>query len=114
MTRVPEFDFYAAMVNTDLTEGRGYNYPYVCSGLEETALRLGKGKNVQGSNAYIEKVEAIRVNGTVYIPHRYIYLTSPSKDDIKNSMIRIKTQQAEERLKALGASQEDINLIKQM
>lgn len=59
---------WVAYVNSDLTEGKGYNYPlYICES-RETAVRLGKGRNVCGSDADVREDIAINYGGKWYIP----------------------------------------------
>lgn len=59
---------WVAYVNSDTTEGRGYDYPlYVCVSYE-TAARLGKGRNVMGSDATVREEIAIKHEGKWYIP----------------------------------------------
>lgn len=83
-----EKTLYASMVNTDLTEGRGHNYIMAISESKATAERLGKGRNVQGSNARVEKITAYYIPksnkvsyGTWYVPQGFIH--SPTKEDLE-------------------------------
>lgn len=56
-------DVWVVYTNTDLTEGRGYNYPlHVCES-EATALRLARKAYVQGSDAPVYKETAVRISG---------------------------------------------------
>ena len=86
-----EKTLYAAVVNTDLTEGRGHQYVMAFAENKATAERLGAGKNVQGSNATIQKVKAYflpRVGykslGTWYIPQGYVH--KPTKEDLEKEV----------------------------
>ena len=54
-------DVWVVWTNTDLTEGKGHQFPlYICE-LESTALRLAKKEGVQGSNASIAKDTAFLI-----------------------------------------------------
>ena len=59
---------YAPYANTDLTEGRGYNRPLVFCELRSTARRLGKGRDVMGSDATVREVTLVRYNNEWYGP----------------------------------------------
>ena len=78
-------ELYAAMVNSDLTEGRGEDYAIAITELKSTAVRLGKGKDVMGSNARIKKVNAYYIKekansfGSWFVPA--VRIVQPSKED---------------------------------
>jgi len=108
---------HVAWTNTDLTEGKGYSYPlYVCES-PETATRLGKGKSVQGSNCTVTPEVAVMLEGKYYwlIPG---YVHPESKEDTQARKIREAEETkkeariaAIERAKALGLSEEDVNIL---
>lgn len=56
------YKIYAPMINEDLNEGRGRNvfllYPSV---IKEVAEKLGRKKNVQGTDAWIKPVPLLKV-----------------------------------------------------
>jgi len=107
---------YVAWSNTDLTEGRGWQYPYAVCDLEATAIRLGAKKYVQGSDCPVEKIEVFLVDNKWYGP---IYVTSPSSED-KAIEAKLRAEEAAlaakmvviEKAKALGLSDEDIAILK--
>lgn len=99
---------WVANVNSDLTEGRGYTYPlYVCASYE-TAVRLGKGKNVMGSDANVEKEIAIKHEGKWYIPG--IIIAESDRD----KALRIKREAKESALDKARQylSEEEIEALK--
>jgi len=72
---------WVAYVNSDLTEGRGGQVPIAVCKLEATAVRLGKGRNVQGSNADVFPVELTLIDGINYLPISCVYIEGPTKQD---------------------------------
>lgn len=73
-------DVYVAWTNSDLTEGRGHTYPLVVCEEYETAVRLGMGAGVQGSDCKVTKETAVVVNKRWCAPTRIIH---PSLADIQ-------------------------------
>lgn len=78
-------ELYAAMVNSDRTEGKGVEYALAITKLLSTAIRLGKGQGVMGTNARIQKVTAYYIKedenvfGQWYTPS--VRIVQPSKED---------------------------------
>jgi hypothetical protein len=61
--------YYVTYTNSDLTEGRGYHIPIALCESESTAVRLGKGRYVQGGNCPVNEVNAVKIDGCGwYIP----------------------------------------------
>lgn len=73
-------EVYNVTINSDLNEGRGYQYSIGFAEHEVTAKRIGKKRNVQGSDAYIDKINLYKIDGRWYGPVR---ITPPSKEDEK-------------------------------
>ncbi len=61
-------DVWVVWVNTDLTEGRGFQVPKAICCAEATARRLARGANVQGSDGVVSREPAFTVNGRPYGP----------------------------------------------
>lgn len=108
---------YVAWVNSDRTEGRGFQVPYAVCTLAETARRLGKGQNVQGCDAEVREDYALSIvgGGIVYVPGVVI---APSKQDLElakaneeKAKARKAFEDAIERAKAIGLSEEDIKIL---
>ena len=78
---------YAAMTNSDLTEGRGQQYALCICESRSTAIRMGKKQNVQGSDCHVLEVDAFYVpNVGWFTPGAYI--CSPTGDDMKEDKAR--------------------------
>jgi hypothetical protein len=107
---------YAVWSNTDLTEGRGYEYAkHICS-KEATAIRLSKGAYVMGSDARVTEIELIFHNNHWCGP---VYLNGPNIADTemeKKLELKRKAEEAKAAaiLKAqeLGLTAEDIAALK--
>lgn len=94
--------------NSDLTEGKGYEYPvYICL-KEATARRLSKKGYVQGADCPITKSTVFSIGSQAYGPIRLIHSTL--EDDRKQKEID-KTEAAIQKAKAAGLTEEDINNI---
>lgn len=102
-------------VNSDLTEGRGQMIPVrVCSS-ESTAIRLGKGRNVQGSDARISQHDAIWHRNAWCAP---VEIINPSQEDLDADARRETARaadrrraQALERARQAGLSEDDIAIL---
>lgn len=107
---------YAVWSNTDLTEGRGYEYARCICSKETTAIRLSKGAYVMGSDARVTEVELIFHNNYWCGP---VYIHGPSIADTemeKKLELKRKAEEAKAAaiLKAqqLGLNAEDIAALK--
>lgn len=111
-----EKDIFGVVVNSDPTEGRGYNYTkYLCE-KESTAIRLAKKADVQGSDGSVVKLQAIKINGVWFYPNAYI--KQPNQHDlyIEEELIsqRIKQKAKDNALKKaekLGLDDQDIKIL---
>lgn len=108
---------YVAYVNTDLTEGKGYNIPFAVCRLKTTAIRLGKGKNVQGSDAIVKPVELIEITennvADWYGPKKdcfHIHLPT-HEDKIQDIQNQIQEKVVQKARKS-GLTEEDIEILK--
>lgn len=96
---------FVVWTNTDLTEGKGRQYPlYVCDS-QTTALRLAKKQGVQGTDADVYDEEAYRINNKWYAPARIQAANLSDKKIDKDRQIREDTIN---KAKKLGLSNEDI------
>ena len=57
-------EVWVVYTNTDLTEGRGHQYPIHVCGSASTAARMATRKGVQGSDANVSKEIAVKVRGS--------------------------------------------------
>ena len=95
--------------NTDLTEGRGYQFPIAVCETVATARRLAKKAYVMGSDAPVEEREVIRHNGEWYGPVRVV---QPTAEDMIVQAAFTKQLSALEKAKAAGLTDEDINALR--
>ena len=115
-------EVWVAYSNTDLTEGHGGDIPIAVCALEITALRLAKGKYVQGSTAPVEKMVLIEVEpGKWFLPVKGVHITPPSSEDVKahNDAIRAQAirDAKDEVLKkaaAAGLTEDDLAILKML
>ena len=107
---------YAVWSNTDLTEGRGYQYAkYICY-IEATAIRLSKGAYVMGSDASVTEIELIMHNNHWCGP---VYIHGPNTTDTemeKKLELKRKADEAKAaailKAQVLGLTAEDIAALK--
>lgn len=101
-------DVWVVWSNTDLTEGRGHNYPkYICESFE-TAKRLGHGRYVQGLNCPVYQGKGYKIYNEWY------YLNSIERESKEDVDLRIKREKKEEVLskaKNAGLSDEDLKVL---
>lgn len=102
---------YVAWTNTDLTEGRGTEFPLAVCDKEATAIRLGKGGYVMGCDCDITKVEIIEHNGWTYGPVRLVHSTR--EDDAEQVRLDAKAA-AKEKAKAAGLTDAEINALSEV
>jgi hypothetical protein len=96
---------WVAWTNTDCTEGRGAPIPKAVCEVKSTAIRLGKGSSVQGSDCDLTQETAIRISYQWLIPGRII---RPSKDDRLSQELNDAKEAAREKAIAAGLTEEDI------
>jgi hypothetical protein len=106
---------WAVYVNTDLTEGRGYQYPlYLCE-TKTTAQRMAKGKNVMGSDGDVIEVLAYHVRDVgLLVPGSMTQIIPPSAEDRAAEaaqQAKIRKIAACERARELGLSEQDIEAL---
>lgn len=100
-------DVWIVLQNTDLTEGRGSCEPIAVAESETTAMRLGKGKDVQGCDCRIEKVEAFQLRDSRYW-YAPVSIQSPNHADRMIDELRERKRAAEIRAEQLGLTKEEV------
>lgn len=107
---------FAVCSNTDLTEGRGSEYPMHICEAEATAKRLSKGRYVMGTDCPIREVEIFTHKNIWYGP---IGIVPPTAEDIFNqhwidgeNEAKRKKEAAIERAKSLGLSDEELEALR--
>lgn len=109
---------YVTYINSDLTEGRGMNIPFFVSHLKTTAIRLGKGKNVQGSDAIVKPVDLIEIEDENGIANWYapvkecLRIHPPNETDIKLDKEDKIKQGIIQKAKDLGLTEKEIEVLK--
>jgi hypothetical protein len=100
---------FAVLVNTDLTEGRGFMVVKAICAVEATAKRLAIGASTQGTNGTIEEVELIQHNQRWYGPVNIEY---PSKKDEELQRTLDAARTAERKALALGMTADDLAALR--
>jgi hypothetical protein len=95
--------------NTDLTEGKGWERVlHVCEG-KETAERLGKGRNVQGTDCLVSEGLAYKIEGMLdwYIPG---YIIPETHSDTAKRILREEKERVLEKARGV-LTEEEISLL---
>ena len=104
--------FWVVYTNSDLTEGRGREFPLAVCELKSTAIRLGKNEYVQGSDCPVRQTKLFEHEGKLYVPFSIINVIPPSKADVIKQETEDKKQDILSRVKQAGFSEEDIKILK--
>lgn len=112
MTAPKERTVYTVWTNTDLTEGRGREYPLAICEAKSTAIRLGARKYVQGTDCSVTETTLFLIDNKWYGP---VTVTPPTKEDLveEAKLIAAKAAAAAKlaainKARALGLTEEDI------
>ena len=105
---------YVVMTNTDLTEGRGRQYPIAYSFNDFTARRLASKKGVMGSDANIDAVMTSIIDDVEMIPISMINIERPTDKDISDAVKRDEKATLIEKAKQLGLSEDEIKKLTSM
>lgn len=98
-------DVWVVYSNSDLTEGRGYQYPRWTCWAEATAIRYAKGNYVMGSDCPVQKSSAFRIGGKWFAPTD---IQKATADDLKaQGRIDARTE-AMAKAKAAGLTDDDL------
>lgn len=112
-------EVFAVWTNTDLTEGRGREVVLAFCEVEATANRLVKGSYVMGSDGRITKEKFIFKDEIWWAPHAtLVYPTDEDKHLQKliemERNFTIKREAVIAKVKALGLTNEDIEILRTM
>lgn len=106
---------YAVWVNSDLTEGRGYEYPQGIYEAEVTARRAAKGVDVQGGNGRIVPTTLYKVQNLWYGPVNLVRATEADRREEKILLEKeeelVKIEKLEQAMLKAGFSAEDLELF---
>lgn len=72
---------YGVFTNSDLTEGRGTEYPLHHCRLRATAVRLAKGQGVMGSDAKVKPIRVVNIDGVDFVQLWDIHVKGGTKED---------------------------------
>lgn len=100
---------YVVEGNTDLNAGLGYRFPVKICKSKTTAKRLAKGNYVQGTDCPIEEMTAYWIDNVWYC---WVDIEEPTKEDIELDEKNKAMQEALERAKAAGLSDDDIAALR--
>lgn len=107
--QLPEtFPLFVVYTNTDLTEGRGYQYPIAWAESRATAVRLAHKKGVMGSDAEVCEMVGLKVGNCRYGPVR---IERPTEEDTARDAAVKARREAIEKAKQAGLSDEDLAAI---
>ena len=114
MEKLETKEAYVVWTNTDLTEGRGIEYPMAICEEKATAIRLGRRNYVQGSNCTITKETIFRIakkpyGSRWYGPARLIF---PTAEDTKIQKRIDKAEKAVKKAIECGLTEEEIKALK--
>ena len=112
---------YVVWTNTDLTEGRGLEYPLAICETLSTAKRLAKGKYVQGTDCSVTENTLYRIKTG---PHGFYHwfgpvrIIEPSKEDLEKEAFLKEQKEKEaarnvilEKARVLGLTDEEIKVL---
>lgn len=103
---------YVAYTNTECTEGRGYDVPIAVCALEITAMRLARGKYVQGTDGPVRKLELVNIDGKWYAPSSAIYVIQPTHEDEAAQKQLDAKRAIIEKAKAAGLTDDEIKSLR--
>lgn len=103
---------WVAYTNTDNTEGRGSDVPIAYCSVEATAIRLAKGKYVQGHDGPVRPIELVKIDGEWYASVGYLYIEHPTAQDAAAQRDIARRREAVAKAKAAGLTDEDIQRLR--
>jgi len=111
--------YFVVLTNSDGTEGKGRTYPLAITTILSTAIRLSKGKYVQGTDCPIEEITAFLIDDKWYFPFVAVNIVLPTKEDLqKDEELKAEKEKKEKyektllKIQQLGVSQEDLDIIR--
>jgi len=100
---------WVVYTNTDLNEGRGWQFPLHVCDKEATATRLARKAGVMGSDAEVKPVNLVKVGGAWYGP---VHIKQSTKEDDCAQKLLDDRRAAIVRARELGLSDEDLRLLR--
>lgn len=99
---------WVAYTNTDCTEGRGRDVAIAVCATEATALRLARGKYVQGSDGPVRTMDLVKIDGEWYAPSSAINVIAPTREDTAAQAAIDAKREAMAKAKAAGLTDADL------
>lgn len=99
---------WTAWTNTDCTAGRGQRIPKAVCETEATAIRLGRGGSVQGSNCEVTEATAVKINNQWLAPAR---IHSGNDGDARVQEQIDRKSAATEKARAAGLTDDDLKAL---
>ena len=107
---------YLVYVNSDLTEGRGMQYPKYACEKRATAVRLSEKADVQGTNGKVFTFNSPKIDGQFLAP--YLLIRPTKEDELSQKKLdeeekkRKEKEAVLEKLKSLGVTDEEIEALR--
>lgn len=95
--------------NSDLTEGRGQQVVYAHAWTQATAQRLARKQGVQGTDAQVSSVLAIKIGNTIYAPTQ---VQRPTDEDTQKDRVLDARNRAVAKAKQAGLTDEELALLR--
>jgi len=102
---------YTVWTNSDLNEGRGRDYPLCVCEQYVTALRQARRNYIQGGDCPITEATLVKHRGKWYQPVQVITPSVEDLDEIAKQAVRQKKSDVLEKLRALGITQDEIDIL---
>lgn len=102
---------YVVYTNTDLTEGRGWQYPIAVCEAEATAIRLAHKCYVMGTDGPVEPVSLLLHEGKWYAPLSAVRIHPPTEDDRRTQKAMDAKREAIKKAKNAGLTDADLKAI---
>lgn len=111
MTVMCDKPVWVAWVNSDTTEGRGYQVPIAICEEEATARRKARKKDVQGTDGSVSRVETLAIDGERYVPAEVVQILRPTREDKAAQAVLDKRREVLAKARAAGLSDDDLRVL---
>ena len=100
---------WVVYTNTDLTKGRGWQFPLHVCDKEATAIRLAHKAGVMGTDAEVRETTLVCVKGEWFGP---VKINQSTKEDDRMQKVLEDRRSIVAKARAVGLSEEDIRLLR--
>jgi hypothetical protein len=101
-------EVWVVYTNSDLTEGRGHQYPINVCGSPAAAARMAIRKGVQGSDANVSKMTAVKVRGSWLAP---VDIIEPNDADRRVDALNAERLRVMDKARAAGLTDDEIRML---